>query len=82
MIEDRNTGRGAEVPDATVGPKSTPALLLVVFISGYLVMALEILAFRIVQIFFGTAIYSTGAVLGIVLSDAWILAWRDTIGEV
>lgn len=75
MTEDRNTGRGGEISEATVSPKSTPALLLVVFLSGYLVMALEILAFRIVQIFFGTAIYSTGAVLGIVLSALTLGYW-------
>jgi MFS family permease len=54
---------------------NTPALLAVVFFGGYLVMALEILAFRIVQIYFGTAIYSTGAVLGVVLSALTLGYW-------
>jgi len=43
-------------------------ILIVVFLAGYLVMGLEILAFRIVQVHFGTAIYATGAVLGVVLA--------------
>ncbi len=43
-------------------------MLPVVFLAGYLVMALEILAFRIIQASLGSAIYSTGAVLGIVLA--------------
>jgi MFS family permease len=54
---------------------NTPALLAVVFFGGYLVMALEIIAFRIVQVYFGTAIYSTGAVLGVVLSALTLGYW-------
>lgn len=59
----------------TINPISIPLLLLVVFFGGYLVMALEILAFRIAQIYFGTAIFSTGAVLGIVLSALTLGYW-------
>jgi len=50
-------------------------MLLVVFLAGYLVMALEILAFRIIQPFFGSSIYSTGAVLGVVLTALTIGYW-------
>jgi len=50
-------------------------ILIVVFLAGYLVMALEILAFRIVQVNFGTAIYATGAVLGVVLAALTIGYW-------
>jgi MFS family permease len=50
-------------------------ILLVVFCAGYLVMALEILAFRISQIYFGTSIYATGAVLGIVLAALTLGYW-------
>jgi hypothetical protein len=50
-------------------------VLLVVFGSGYLVMALEILSFRIIQPFFGNSIYATGAVLGIVLTALTIGYW-------
>jgi MFS family permease len=52
-----------------------PFMLVVVFLSGYLVMALEILAFRIIQPFFGNSIYATGAVLGIVLTALTIGYW-------
>jgi hypothetical protein len=54
-----------------------PALpiLIVVFGSGYLVMALEILAFRIIQPFFGNSIYATGAVLGVVLAALTVGYW-------
>ncbi len=56
-------------------PLITVLLLLVVFMSGYLVMALEIMALRIVQINFGNAIYSTGAVLGVVLAALTVGYW-------
>jgi predicted membrane-bound spermidine synthase len=58
-----------------IAPIGIASLLLVVFFGGYLVMGLEILAFRIVQIYFGTSIYSTGAVLGIVLSALTLGYW-------
>jgi len=50
-------------------------ILCTVFLAGYLVMALEILAFRIVQVYFGTAIYATGAVLGVVLAALTVGYW-------
>jgi len=58
-----------------LNPLITVLLLLVVFLAGYLVMALEIMAFRIVQINFGNAIYSTGAVLGVVLAALTVGYW-------
>ena len=62
-------GRGA------IGPARLWAMLFVVFTAGYLVMALEILAFRIVQVYFGSAIYATGAVLGVVLAALSLGYW-------
>ena len=56
-------------------PGPAIVLLIVVFLAGYLVMALEILAFRIVQVYFGTAIYATGAVLGVVLAALTFGYW-------
>ena len=53
----------------------TLIILLIVLLSGYLVMALEILAFRIVQIYFGSEIYATGAVLGVVLAALTVGYW-------
>ena len=57
------------------GARTTLTILLVVLLAGYLVMALEILAFRIVQIYFGSAIYATGAVLGVVLAALTVGYW-------
>jgi MFS family permease len=51
------------------------AILLIVFLAGYLVMALEILAFRIIQVNFGSDIFSTGAVLSVVLAALTLGYW-------
>ncbi|HDS30845.1 MAG TPA: hypothetical protein ENN67_07380 [Firmicutes bacterium] len=51
------------------------AMLVIVFLAGYLVMALEIMAFRIIQVNFGSAIYATGAVLSVVLAALTLGYW-------
>ncbi len=74
--DSRSTNAGKERPNARgSGAWVTIVILLVVFLAGYLVMALEILAFRIVQIYFGSAIYATGAVLGVVLAALTVGYW-------
>jgi hypothetical protein len=50
-------------------------MICIVFFSGYLLMALEILAFRVIQLSFGNSIYSTGAVLGVILSAMTLGYW-------
>jgi hypothetical protein len=50
-------------------------VFVVVFVSGYLVMALEVLSFRIIQPYFGNSIYSTGSVLGVVLTAMTVGYW-------
>ena len=62
-----------------MGFRHNAVILTVVFLGGYLVMALEILAFRIVQIYFGSSIYSTGAVLGVVLAALSLGYWLGGI---
>jgi len=57
------------------GPAFVAMLLVIVFLSGYILMALEILAFRISAIYFGSSIYATGAVLGVVLAAMTLGYW-------
>ena len=54
---------------------SRALILLVVFCSGYIVMALEILAFRIIQAGIDSSIIATGAILGVILSALTIGYW-------
>lgn len=53
----------------------TVPILLIVLIAGYLVMSLEILGFRVVQVHFGSSIFSTGALLGVVLTALTLGYW-------
>jgi len=64
-------------PDSDIQPRTRfPGLVLtVVFVSGYIIMALEILAFRIIQAGIDSSILATGAILGIVLSALTLGYW-------
>jgi len=57
------------------GIPATVMMLVIIFTAGYVVMALEILAFRIVQVGYGATIYSTGAVLTVVLASLSLGYW-------
>jgi hypothetical protein len=77
-VMTKTDGRKSSTDKRARGGLPVPVIVLVlctVLLAGYLVMALEILAFRIVQIYFGTAIYATGAVLGVVLAALTLGYW-------
>jgi len=64
-----------KIEPARQSPAKILSVLLTVLVAGYLVMSLEILGFRIVQVHFGSSIFSTGALLGVVLTALSLGYW-------
>jgi len=60
--------QASDIPKRSVRGFRKFLVLVTVFIGGYIVMALEILAFRIVYAGIDGSILATGAILGVVLS--------------
>jgi len=50
-----------------MGKYGKEALILLVFVTGYLIMSLEILGGRLLAPFFGNSIYVWGSLIGIIL---------------